>query len=243
MTGRYPPPIAPLKGKPVQDGHMVSHMRRRSTAAGRPGQPEFTLEYEPDALTELGIDWLVTGLEESIREGSRFPVGETVGIGWLDCYVMDRGDGALGLCEPDFVHDPPEFVPGAANALEQVWFQREIARSVGLEPELDYPNYLQQASTCTEFPTADTVLMHRYPYEEGESGWFIGCRGEVHQHTGDALRSATLYQLAITQPKIVGYLALPHDCTVVLGPGAPEIARHNRRLTAEPESLLAKIYP
>jgi hypothetical protein len=218
-------------------------VQQRRTAAGLAGQAEFTLEYEPDALTERGIDWLVTGLEESIREGSRFPVGETVGIGWLDCYVMDRGDGTLGLCEPDFVHFPPALVAGASNALEQLWFQREIARSVGLEPELDFPNHLQPAVTCAAFDAdLPAVLMHRYSHEEGESGWFIGCRGAVHEHTGTALRSATLYELALAKPVIVGYLALPPDCSVVVGDGAPEITRRNEVLIPEPGSLLAKMY-
>ncbi|WP_194819964.1 hypothetical protein [Nocardia sp. XZ_19_385] len=75
-------------------------MEQRRTAAGVAGQPEFTLEYEPEIVTRLGMDWLAAWLEDSIREGSRFTEGQTVGIGWLNCYVVDRGDGTLGSVSP-----------------------------------------------------------------------------------------------------------------------------------------------
>lgn len=208
-----------------------------------PGQAEFTLEYVPDPVYGPGVEWLIAGLEESIREGSRFPVGETVGIGWLDCYVTDRGDGTLGLCEPDFAKVPPAFVAGTALALEQLWFQIEVAKSVGLEPELEFPTQLQHAVTCDAFTADGSVLMRRYPRRGTESGWFIGCPGHVHQHTGDVLRSATLYELAIAKPAIVGYLALPPGCSIVLAGGALEITRGNERLAPRPGSLLAEMFP
>ncbi|WP_062977809.1 hypothetical protein [Nocardia flavorosea] len=39
---------------------------------------EFTLEYVADPLTERGIDWLITGSEESIRS-----VKPSVSAGWI----------------------------------------------------------------------------------------------------------------------------------------------------------------
>ncbi|MEU4313231.1 hypothetical protein [Nocardia sp. NPDC024068] len=218
-------------------------MEQRRTAAGIPGHAEFTLEYQPDPVYGPGVEWLVSGLEESIREGSRFPVGETVGIGWLDCYVTDRGDGTLGLCEPDFAQMPPAFVSGTAQALEQLWFQREVAGSLGLEPELDFPNHLQYAMTCAAFGATDSVLMHRYPHGDTESGWFIGCSGSAHRHTDATLRAATLYELAVAKPAIIGYLALPTGCSVVLTEGHPGIARGGKRLSPRPGSLLAAMFP
>lgn len=217
-------------------------MEQRRTAAGVAGQAEFTLEYEPDVVTGLGIDWLVSWLEDSIREGSRFTDGQIVGIGWLNCYVVDREDGTLGLCEPDFVNVPPILAAGASNAVGQLWFQREVAESVGLTAELDFPHYVQSAVTCEGFLDAEAVLMHRYPHDEDESGWFIGCLGESHEHTDDTLRGATLYELAVANPAIVGYLALPRDCSVVVGDGAPEIMRHGELLVPRRGSLLATMF-
>ncbi|MGW0179860.1 immunity protein Imm33 domain-containing protein [Nocardia sp. NPDC003345] len=218
-------------------------MEQRRTAAGIAGQAEFTLEYRPDPVYGPGVEWLAAGLEESIREGSRYPVGETVGIGWLDCYVMDRGDGTLGLCEPDFTQVPMGLVAGTDRALEQLWFQREVAGSLGLGPELDFPNDRQYAMTCEAFGATDSVLMQRYPHGETESGWFIGCTGAVHRHTDATLRAATLYELAVVRPAIIGYLALPAGCSVVLSGGRPEIARGSTRLPSREGSLLAAMYP
>lgn len=218
-------------------------MEQRKTAAGVAGQAEFTLEYRRDPVYGPGIEWLVAGLEESIREGSRFPVGETVGIGWLDCYVMDRGDGTLGLCEPDFTRVPAALIAGTAQALEQLWFQRAVAASVGLEPELDFPNDRQYATTCPAFGTADSVLMRRDPHSDTESGWFIGCAGTVHPHTDATRRTATLYELAVLRPAIIGYLALPPGCSVVLTGDRPEITRDGEHLPPREGSLLAAMYP
>ncbi len=88
------------------------------------------------------------------RIGGVHPVGETVGIGWMDCYVTDREDGTLGLCEPDFAQYPVTVVPGAANALEQVWFQIEVAKSLRLEtPSWTSPTISNRPGPATRRPT------------------------------------------------------------------------------------------
>ncbi len=84
--------------------------------------------------------------------------------------------------------------------------------------------------------------MHRYPHDEHGSGWFVGCRGEARQHTDATLRSTTLYELAVTRPVIIGYLALPEHCSIALGAGTPEVTRRDERLSFAPESLLGRMF-
>ncbi|BDT86702.1 hypothetical protein FMUAM8_24660 [Nocardia cyriacigeorgica] len=217
-------------------------MKQRRTAAGVAGQTEFTFDYEPEIVTELGIEWLVQWLEESIRAGSRFTAGQTIGLGWLNCYVIERADGTLGLCEPDFVNVPPILAEGPTLAVTHLWNQREVADSFGLGAELDVPHYVQYAVTCEAFHDADTVVMHRYEHDEDESGWFIGCLGEAHDHDDDTLRSATLYELAVANRAIVGYLGLPQGCTVFVSDGPPEVLRDGEPLEPEPGSLIATMF-
>ncbi|MEV0062935.1 hypothetical protein [Nocardia sp. NPDC050718] len=217
-------------------------MEQRRTAAGVAGQAEFTLEYEYDIVTELGIDWLVSWLEDSIRAGSRFTPAQTVTIGWLNCYVIENADGTLGLCEPDFENVPPILAAGASKAVGQLWYQREVAESVGLGDELDFPHYTHRAVTCDAFADSGGVVMYRYPHNEHYddfSGWFVGCSGLAHEHDDTTMRSTTLYELAVINPSIVGYLALPHDCSVDTSDGAPEIWRNGEPLTVRDGSLLA----
>ncbi|OLO98838.1 hypothetical protein BVU76_28760 [Mycolicibacterium porcinum] len=217
-------------------------MAQRRTTAGASGHPEFTLEYEPDVVTELGIEWLASWLEDCIRSGTRFSVGETIAIGWLNCYVTDHGDGTLGLSEPDFENVPPNLITGVSNTVTQLWYQREVADSVGLAAELEFPRYDQFAMTCERFVSVDTVLMHRYTHEEDESGWYIGCADDDHDHDEAKLRYATLYELAVAKPAIVGFLALPPDCSVLLGGGAPLVVRQREPLPVREGSLLATMF-
>lgn len=86
--------------------HRRTDVAQRRTTAGASGHPEFTLEYEPGIVTELGIEWLASWLQDCISSGTRFSVGQTIAIGWMNCYVTDRGDGTLGLSEPDFTNIP-----------------------------------------------------------------------------------------------------------------------------------------
>lgn len=218
-------------------------MEQRRTAAGVAGQAEFTLEFEPEIVTRLGMDWLVAWLEDSMREGSRFLEGETVGIGWLNCYVVDREDGTLGLCEPDFENVPPILAAGASKTVSQLWLQREVAESLGLGYELDFPHYVQYAMTCAGFADAESVIMQRYEGgEEDESGWFLRCLGVEHEHDSSTLQLCTLYELAVMKPVIVGYLALPPGCTVTLGESIPSIVRDGADLQIREGSLLATMF-
>lgn len=217
-------------------------MAQRRTTAEASGHPEFTLEYEPEVVTELGIEWLASWLESCIRSGTRFSVGESIAIGWLNCYVTDLGDGTLGLCEPDFENVPPNLVAGASSTVSQLWYQREVAESVGLADELDFPRYIQYAMTCELFASAETVLMHRYSHDEDESGWYIGCPGDDHDHDEANLRHATLYELAVANPAIIGFLALPPHCSVLVGGGTPLVVRQGEPLPVRDGSLLATMF-
>ncbi|MGB3325873.1 MAG: hypothetical protein WBB05_25120 [Mycolicibacterium fortuitum] len=216
-------------------------MAQRTTMAGAPGHPEFTLEYEPHAVTELGIEWLASWLEDRIRRGACFSIGETIAIGWTNCYVTDHGDGTLGLAEPDFENVPPNLIAGASNTVSQLWYQREVVDSVGLAAELDFPRYEQYAMTCERFVSADTVLMHRYTHGEDESGWYIGCPGDDHDHSEAMLQHASLYEIAVAKPAIIGFLALPSDCSVLLDGEAPLIVRQGEPLPVRDGSLLASM--
>ncbi|BBZ13589.1 immunity protein Imm33 domain-containing protein [Mycobacterium branderi] len=217
-------------------------MAQRRTTAGASGHPEFTLEYEPGIVTELGIEWLASWLQDCISSGTRFSVGQTIAIGWMNCYVTDRGDGTLGLSEPDFTNIPPNLVAGASNTVSQLWYQREIADSVGLVAELDFPRYDQYAMTCERLVSADPILMHRYTHEEDESGWYIGCSGDDHDHDETKLHHVSLYELAVAKPAIIGFLALPPDCSVLVGGGAPLVVRHREPLPVREGSLLATMF-
>jgi hypothetical protein len=69
----------------------------------------------------------------------------------------------------------------------------------------------------------------------------LACERRVEPAVGGRLhlRVAPLYVLAVQQPAIVGYRALPTDCLVVLDDEAAVIARGDDVLRFRPGSLLA----
>lgn len=218
-------------------------MTQRKTAARAPGQAEFTLSYEPGVGVDFSIDWFVDWLETRIRNGERFRAGETLQVGWLTCLITANPDGTLAVQEPDFETIAPTLTEDVSRTLGQLWYQREIAASVGLAEELDFPSFDMQAMTCAAFTESDGAIMRRFAHPADESGWFIGCRGDDDDHNDSAqIEYRTLYELAVVNPAIVGYLALPADCIVIIGDGAPVIGRGDEALDFRAGSLLATTF-
>jgi len=218
-------------------------MMLRRTAAGVPGQAEFTLSYVSEMGVDLSLDWFVQWLETRIRNGEHFKVGESLRVGWLTCFIAARPDGTLAIHEPDFQTIPMTLTEAVSRTLGQLWYQRQVADSVGLVEKLDFPSCDQLAMMCTAFAGADTVVLHRFTHEADESGWFVGCNNAGHDHHDPAeIDYVSLYDLAVRNPAIVGFLALPADCTVIVGDEAPLIARGDDVLSFRDGSLLASVF-
>jgi hypothetical protein len=204
------------------------------------GHPEFTLIHDESVTSVVGVPWLTDWLEERVLGGEAFQSGESLQVGWMYDRVCTRRDGTLGILEPDFGTVPVAWVEGVSLTLRHLWFQKEVAASVGLDPA--FPSYRQEAIACSKLRGAQAVLMHReQPSHEWDSGWFIGCYEDEHDHqdAGQLVRTS-LFEVAVaSDQRFIPYAALPVGAYVILGQGPPFISMHDRILEILPGSLLA----
>jgi len=185
------------------------------------------------------MPWLIGWLEERVLGGEVFRPGESLQVGWMYDKIVSRSDGTLGIVEPDFKTVPVAWVEGVALTLRHIWFQKEVAASVALAPS--FPSYRQSAIVCSRLRGASAVMMHREEPSDVDSGWFIGCYDDDHDHQDPAeLLSVSLFEAAVSwDQRFIAYLALPAGCYVVAGQGPPSISMHDKPLQVAPRSLLS----
>ena len=153
--------------------------------------------------------------------GEVFRPGESLQVGWMYDLIVDRPDGTLGIQEPDFEQVPLAWVESATKTLRHIWFQKEVAASVALDPE--FPSYRQRAIVCTRLRDTSVLFMHRETPADADSGWFIGCYDDDHDHNDvSQLVSVSLFEAAVAwDQRFIAYAALLPGCYVVAGQGPP----------------------
>jgi hypothetical protein len=83
--------------------------------------------------------------------------------------------------------------------------------------------------------------MHRQEPSGWDSGWFIGCNRDGHDHhDAKQLTGISLFDAAVTwNAGFIPYAALPPGCYVMVENGRPRICRNDEWLPVLPNSLLA----
>lgn len=214
-------------------------MEAETTRCESVGHPEFRILCDEHVTSKVGAPWLVSWLEERVLAGELFHPGESVQIGWMFTLLRERPDGSLGISEPDFQSTPLAWVDCVTLTLRHLWFQREVAASVAQAPS--FPSYRQTAVVCSRLRGASAFVMNRDEPTNLDSGWFIGCYDDDHDHQDvTQLSSASLYEVAVSwDQRFIAYAALPVGCYVVAGDGPPVITMEARLLNVAPGSLLS----
>jgi hypothetical protein len=186
---------------------------------------------------------LLDFVEERVARGATFAPGQTVQLGWSTLRVCERADGTLGLEERE-LSPRPAWVEQVDRALLDVWRQKEVAASVGLE--LAFPRQDESFLLAGCAADAASVAMTRLPDEDlpdGFSGWSVVCTAR-HEHTdSDAL---PLLALAAMRPALVQLLALPHGTVALAVAGddarvRPYVFRDGAELAPAAGSYLAAL--
>ena len=104
------------------------------------------------------------------------------------------------------------------QTLFDAWRQKEVLSSLGLIDRIDYPRQAQQAIACSQtWETPTLVLGRTAPSAPNDSGWFVGCMNDAHDHqVADALRVVPLIEVAARLPPLTQFLALPVGTDVVV---------------------------
>jgi hypothetical protein len=192
------------------------------------GRKGFVLEYDPQAVIQPDIDWLVHMLEEAAASNVRYEPRETLRIGWVDVTVEEADGGYLTLLEPDWTGAVPiQYVPSVTQALVHLRRQKDVADSLDLVDQLTFPNVLDSGLVCGALGTRPCGVMDRTEPEGRDSGWFFGCDDRGHDHDSpDELKRESLYRIACTVPGAIQFCALPPGLSIAFGgPERVSIAR------------------
>jgi hypothetical protein len=224
----------------------------RTTRCQAHRHPEFTLTFRaprPAPIERILLEYF----ERSVAAGVRFAAGQTVRVGSVLFRLVGRADGTFGVEE----REGDQWVEHCDRGLFDVWLQKEIVASVGLE--LSFPSEDQTAmcARCAfEAPGASSerwpdpkaaparaLVMTRLPPEEGFSGWSFACERD-HDH-GER-RFGTLREIGDVLPHAKQFFALPPGAVVLLvrpaQPSGGRIRAHvffdDRELEPAPGSYL-----
>jgi len=219
----------------------------RTTKCAADDHRELTLVLSaPPSVPNL-VEGLVNYFEVSVARGTQFKPGQTVLFGSSLLRITERDDGTLGV---HALQAGGTWTEAVDSALMRTWIQQEVARSVGLTPA-----FTHQMTTVTACVRAleGTALYYltRHPSKGGQdSGWWLGCGEQDHDHeVQSAWASTPIVELAGKASFLEQYLALPVGTEVFLdamrwsvsGRGRPhaEVVHNGKKLDPRPESYLA----
>jgi hypothetical protein len=208
----------------------------RTSIGARYDHPEIVIRVgEPliEGLRDPLAQWLLDYLQDSLSGGTRFLPGQTVQVGWRMVRIVERGD-ELGVQERA---DGDQWEEQVGRTLHELWLQREVAASVGLDERLSFPVEGQSASVadCATGAPPAVLLRRSTPGGPAASGWAVSCAGD-HQH--GAWETRPLTELVGWLPSAVQFLALPVDSSVVIdSPETTATGRIGVRISADGRSV------
>jgi hypothetical protein len=220
----------------------VIELEFRTTKCSAAQHREFTVRFGAPCPVPNLERMLLGYFEEAVAAGTRFKAGETVQLGWAVLRLIDRPDGTLGVLEPD-LRGSLKWVESVDQSLFETWRQQEVLRSLGLDEYFSPPRQAQRAVVCTRVWESPGLLMGRAKSTEAlDSGWFVGCTDEGHDHeAAESLQAVPLIELAARSPALAQFFALPVGSDVaVRGPGRikARIFFQEQELTPKPGSYL-----
>lgn len=206
----------------------------------RHGHPQFVLEADDAHVPSIHLQNIAQTVQRMVAEGSVFRPGETFQVGWMLTRVEPYGGDRLTLREPDMRSMPMRFVPGICETLRQMMLQLFMLDSVSLRPEIDIPLAQESLVACTRFTEPAFHMTRSEPANEHDSGWFVGCMADDHDHHVAAnLTRVSLYEAFVRQPAVQGFLAFPIGSMTAVDPRAcVRIYKGERELQIEPHSFL-----
>ncbi|PCI50523.1 MAG: hypothetical protein COB51_03205 [Moraxellaceae bacterium] len=192
-------------------------IEERTTTCSEHNHPEFALSFDEESVLEEDVAWLLSSLQDLVANGQTFSPGDTFQIGWLPTLIQQREDGLLTIHEPDMKSIPAQYQPSITFALLHIRWQKEVAESFELDPELNYPSARQSVLICDQLGQEPGFAMQRRAAKDSHSGWIICCSNEDHDHQAAPLKPISLYELIISvNPKAIPFIALPETSQVII---------------------------
>jgi hypothetical protein len=155
-----------------------------TSKCGQHGHPEFVLEAGKTSIPEVHLRELV----RTIEDGSVFKPGDTFQVGWMWTLVQPYDASRLTLREPDMESIPIRWVPGVTETLWHRMVQVYTLDSFSLRQEINMPHFRHTLLVCTRFAQPVFMMTRTSPSQKNkaDSGWFVGCYGDDHDHNSPA---------------------------------------------------------
>ena len=147
---------------------------------------------------------LVSGFDATLQSGTRYATAETIQIGWMIVTLREDRDANLELWEPDFQQMPIRWVRGVDTTLRHMTLQREVCACVGVEPRFQALNQ-PAVLTPSLVNFGGNLHMERKIIDGDNAEWLFR---PAYDDGSEALLQS-LYQIALSQPRIIPFLALP----------------------------------
>lgn len=197
--------------------------------------PEFVLEADEAHVPDVYLKEVVQTLEGMVADGSVFRPGQTVQVGWMVTQVHAHSASHMTLFEPDMRAVPIQWVPGITETLRQMMLQLFMLDSVSLRSQMVMPTVQQSLIACTRYSEADFFMTRSKGNSDRDSGWFIGCLDETHDHNDPAnLRCVSLYEAYLHQRGLQGFISFPLETMLVMD------QRNGMKLFKDGEELIIK---
>jgi len=214
-------------------------MEFRTNTGLERGQPEIVIRCD-NSIPIPDIEWLVTLLEQSVRNGAAYNAGELVQVGWMLNRLEGLGRDALLLREPDLQTLPLAWTDGVTTTLRHLRLQKDTADSLGLGDSMQIPTIRDSAILGVDVARGvESVVLERTEAKGTDSGWFIGnLASRLDYNDAGNLHRVSLYEAAIECPSIVMFMALPFGITVRYSKGDISVSRAGATIPPLSQSFL-----
>ncbi len=150
---------------------------------------------------------------ESDAEGPGLGDGSVIEYGWAPLKVQATGE-ELALCEPDYVHDPNQFLPTVDGTLRVLAAQSLLLAALGIEgiaAKYDQGLVARRGALAAE----QAYLLRRAPVSDRDSGWYAGLATDKATPPDSELEPHFIYALFARRRTFMQVLALPYDYLAV----------------------------
>jgi hypothetical protein len=114
--------------------------------------------------------------------------------------------------------------------------------SVAMRQQMDAPSILQSLIACTRYFGPGVFMNRTPPTSHRDSGWFIGCRNDEHDHSDPAnLTCISIYEAFLRQKGILEFASFPVGSVILMDhENGIQMWKDDEKLEVQPGSFLAE---
>ena len=190
-------------------------MGTTTTNCSECGHPEFRISFD-ETIPRVDVEWLISVIECSVRNGTRYKDGELIDIGSMLLRTELDDEGRFLIKEPDFREVPISWIRGVTRSLQLLRLQKDSAESLQLGDKIDFPTLRQSVLVGIDVDSPlKQFVMERTNPDDVHSGWFIGQIDSPLDYCDPSnLCRVSIYEVVTNCPNIAGFLAMPSGIRV-----------------------------